>query len=410
MAVQPNIALQGQGLNVLGAIQGGQEVAEGIKTQGIREAMLNQQQANTVLESQLLNRRITQADQQIAEAKQQNTAAQNLVMNQLFKELKSSPISQRAGIAARAVPTLKGFGVDENVIGQMDVSDSGLDEAIAATNAFMSQSQGGKSFGATTTIQKDDGSYVRLTEVRDSGTGTVELVETPIQGELVTSAGETTGERIDRELTVAEAKADIKTDQAVAQEEAIREAKLTTAQALTDIATKAKRNEAFSAKEIARIDDAIEKGMAAASSLPDIDRGLELLQTVKTGGLTANAKAITDFFGTTSGDVGELNNILAENVLAGLSAFTGAISEGERAFIEKMNTSLTQGTGFNIAQLNRLRSIYKREVDNGMKAAEIADDGFAIKIFEDAIKADPSGFAGSVAEKAQSNIDFVNGL
>ena len=141
MAVRPDIAFQTQSINPVAALDGGQVAAERLKTQGIREAMLNQQAANTVLESELLNRSVAQSDIQIENALAKQTQAQSLVLNKLLKQIKAAPVSQRAGIAARSIPALEGFGIGAEQIGQLDVSDQGLDEAIASTNAFITQSE-----------------------------------------------------------------------------------------------------------------------------------------------------------------------------------------------------------------------------------------------------------------------------
>lgn len=141
MAVRPEIAQQTQGVNVLSALQGGQQVAEQIKTQGIREAMLNQQLGASVLENQLLQQRQQAQNLQIQQARAQQTEAQSLVLNQLFKELRAAPPEQRAGIAARATPSLQGFGIGPDVIGQLGVSDDELEKGIAATSAFTQQRQ-----------------------------------------------------------------------------------------------------------------------------------------------------------------------------------------------------------------------------------------------------------------------------
>jgi hypothetical protein len=134
--------------------------------------------------------------------------------------------------------------------------------------------------------------------------------------------------------------------------------------------------------EATRIDDYISRGLNAVDRLPKVRRGIELLKKVKTGGIAAKEKVVTDFFGTTSGDVAELSNILAENVLAGLSAFSGAISEGEREFIREMETGIIQGTEFNTRQLSRMENMLSREVDRAIKAAESTGDQFALDMLK----------------------------
>ena len=395
MATDARIALSGQPINMQAALTGAINQSDAINTRGVRERLLNQQaQAGAM----------------------KNAQTQGAYMNQLATGLLNKPLDERAAIVAQQLPFLSQMGINPQEVIGANLSNEGLNRVIAQTKPFIDLATGTQTFqkGASVRYVDEQGNTQVGTSVFDPKTGTVRIESAQLPGQFVSDLGQTVEEKAETEVSTAteraEAVGNVEIEQAVEEIEAVREAELTTAQALSDISSQAKRDEAFSGKQIARLDSAIETGLAAVSQLPDINRGLELLKTVSTGGLDARAKEITDFFGTTSGDVGELNNILASNVLAGLSAFTGAISEGERAFIEKMNTSLSQGTGFNIAQLNRLRNIYKREVDNGLKAATISNDDFAVSIFKDAIKADPTGFAGDVAEKAQSNLDFVNGL
>lgn len=402
MALDPRIALTGQGTDVMSAISGGLNVGDRIRNMGVRDAILRQQQ---------------QMGQMTIEQTQQQQALKGMqTFGNALKGIRNVPLADRAKLIAQQLPMLESIGVGQERLSQLDLSDAGLDNTLLQLQPFMAQQANAAKFqfGASNVIKGEDGKLYSITQRRNPNTGEVQGIQVPIDGELVSNIGETAEERKAREVETAgekqEVVGNIQTEQAVEEIEAVREAELTTAQALQEIATRAKQQEALTANQVARLDKAIETGLSAVSSMPDINRGLELLREIETGGMTAKAKAVTDFFGTTSGDVGELNNILARNVLAGLSAFTGAISEGEREFIERMDTSLSQGTGFNIAQLNTLRNIYQREIKNGLSAAEIAGDEFAIGIFNDSMKADATGFAGQVEQINQQNIDFVNNL
>ena len=423
MAIDARLALAGQGANIPAAVASGLANSNTLRTQGVRERLLNQQaQAGAM----------------------QNAQTQGAYMNQLATGLLNKPLDERAAIVAQQLPFLSQMGINpQDVIGA-NLSNEGLNRVIAQTNPFVNQGTSSptsamQNFDFFQGVVDDPNSspeQVRAAKIElgtEANEGRSQVQPTGVPGvvqifnpndetlsnpmkagadgklvELTRQEMLETGlaERVQEVDAVGEAETQVLAD----REEELRAGKLTTAQALAEIELSKKRNEALTADQVNRLDSAIETGIGAVNALPDINRGLELLKTVKTGGLDAKAKQVTDFFGTTSGDVGELNNILAENVLQGLSAFTGAISDAEREFIEKMNTGLAQGRGFNIAQLNRMRNIYQREVDKGLQAAKIANDEFAVGIFEDAIKADPTGFAGDVAEKAQSNLDFVNGL
>lgn len=158
-------------------------------------------------------------------------------------------------------------------------------------------------------------------------------------------------------------------------------AKIQTERGLNSILAARKRGSRLADDEAAALSGFIDEGIAAFDQKVNVERGLELLKEVNTGGLTARSKAVTDFFGTTSGDIGELNNILAQNVLEGLSAFTGAISEGERAFIERMQTGISQGTEVNRRQMERLSKMLDRKVGRAKDAAKATGNEFALNIF-----------------------------
>ncbi len=113
----------------------------------------------------------------------------------------------------------------------------------------------------------------------------------------------------------------------------------------------------------AREDKWINAGFAAAESLPDIKRSIELLDKVATNGFQASIMDAQNYLGREIGDKGELHALLAQNVLDGLSAFTGAISEGERTFIERMAASIGKGNDINQRQLRRLMRIAENAVD-----------------------------------------------
>jgi len=163
--------------------------------------------------------------------------------------------------------------------------------------------------------------------------------------------------------------------------------KIVTERSLNSVLAARKKGEAIAANEADMLNNYIDEGLNAVDALPNVQRGLELLKTVKTGGMTAKSKAVTDFFGTTSGDVAELNNILAEQVLAGLSAFTGAISEGEREFIAKMETNLSQGTAFNIRQLQKMEYFLNKKVKMAIEAAKVTGNELALNILNEGGKA-----------------------
>lgn len=180
--------------------------------------------------------------------------------------------------------------------------------------------------------------------------------------------------------------------------------KVKTERSLNAILADRKKGVTLAGDEATRLSGFISEGIAALDSLPKLERGLELLKSVKTGGIAAKSKAVSDFFGTTSGDIGELNNILAQKVLDGLSAFTGAISEGERAFIEKMETGLRSGTAVNVRLLNQGKRLLERKITRARSAAVVAEDDFSLDLFDNPNRLSLSPQSGKQDQSQQRNV------
>ena len=100
----------------------------------------------------------------------------------------------------------------------------------------------------------------------------------------------------------------------------------------------------------------------AVDNLPKIEvaignaeRSLELLQEIKTGGFTtAIVRSAQQFLGTEPKDQAEFNLLAGKTVLDNLSKFEGAISEGERMYLERLYQSLERSGGANQAILENL--------------------------------------------------------
>lgn len=93
----------------------------------------------------------------------------------------------------------------------------------------------------------------------------------------------------------------------------------------------------------------------AVDSLPQIEstiysteQSLELLDQIRTGGFsTAIVRASQKFLGVETKTEAEFNLEAGKQVLAGLNSFEGAISEGERNYLESLYQDLTRSKGAN---------------------------------------------------------------
>jgi len=106
----------------------------------------------------------------------------------------------------------------------------------------------------------------------------------------------------------------------------------------------------------------------AVDSLPQIERtinsteqSLEVLETIRTGGWsTAAVRAASEFLGVTPKSEAEFNLMAGQQVLDGLNAFEGAISEGERNYLESLYQDLTRSKGANKGILMLMLDTAKR--------------------------------------------------
>lgn len=121
MATDARIALMGQPINMQQALTTSIGQAEQLRTRGVREQILQQQQQ--------------QAAMDIA-------SKQGQYLNQLASGLMSKPLDQRAAIVAQQLPFLQQLGINPaQVLGQ-DLTNQGLQSVIMQTQPFM-QAQAG---------------------------------------------------------------------------------------------------------------------------------------------------------------------------------------------------------------------------------------------------------------------------
>ena len=389
MAVRPDIALQTQAIDTTAALVGGQSAAEQIKTQGIREAMLNQQAANSVLEGALLQQRQQSNELAIQDAQAKQTQAQALILNQLFKTLQQTPEAQRAGVAARALPQLQGFGIGSDVVGQIDVSDKGLEEGIAATSAFTKSSAAANtsavqnfqyfnSILADPNATEDQKRAARIALGTEASAGRAQVKEVspgvyqtfdpnsnafgnpfkygPNGEQLPLTRSEQQGLRLGEDVNAIQTKGEATTAVEVDKQRKLNELALDKELAETDMKDLNVRRKTF-----------ISQGVAAKDSIPNIERMIELNNRIVTGGATALTKAVTDFMGMTSADIGEFNRRSSELVLGTIRQLGANPTEGERSFLEKIQPSVGQSNEVNAAILADLKVIAQRQSDRAKK-------------------------------------------
>lgn len=119
-------------------------------------------------------------------------------------------------------------------------------------------------------------------------------------------------------------------------------------------------------QQIERQGETIGKGLRQAGAIGGIDRALELLDVVGTGGYASAKKYVTDFLGTTPADEAEFAYLTGKNVLGQLKDTFGAQFTNEEAKrLERLEAGLGRSVEAN-------RAILKRAKETAVSAAKRA--------------------------------------
>jgi hypothetical protein len=120
----------------------------------------------------------------------------------------------------------------------------------------------------------------------------------------------------------------------------------------------------------------ITQGLAAAQSVPTLRRSLELLDSVKTGGLAAAQLKAKQVFGIEGADEAELSTNLGRNVLGQLKeTFGSAFTEGEGDRLIKLEAGLGKSAAGNKRIVTQLLKMAELKVRQGKaRANSIGDD------------------------------------
>src|SRR5690606_2660551 len=105
----------------------------------------------------------------------------------------------------------------------------------------------------------------------------------------------------------------------------------------------------------------VDEGLSAADSLPVVNRALELLDTVQTGGIHAAQLAATRLLGVTGADETELSNDLGKAVLSQLRATFGAqFTEREGARLAEIEADYGKSTEGNRRLMEQTKKLVER--------------------------------------------------
>lgn len=110
-------------------------------------------------------------------------------------------------------------------------------------------------------------------------------------------------------------------------------------------------------------------------TLVDTDRSLELLTEINTGGWSTEVvRSIQETLGVTPENESEFNLLAGKTVLDNLANFTGAISEGERMYLERLYQDLKKSGGANRAILLQMQRTFKDSLADAKLRANSASE------------------------------------
>lgn len=115
--------------------------------------------------------------------------------------------------------------------------------------------------------------------------------------------------------------------------------------------------------------DAVAQLPRLKNTAENLQAALDLLESgeVQTGGFPRRiARGLTDFMGTTPKNIGEFETRLGNEVLARLEAFTGAISNEERKYLEKLVGDYFASGESNIGRLRTILRETNRIIQNSI--------------------------------------------
>jgi hypothetical protein len=282
-----------------------------------------------------------------------------------MQALKGVPEEQRGSAVSRIAPIADGLGVDMTeftVPGNL--TDASLDEGLKITGQFI-QSGGDRRVFAPVAME---GGGLGLPFEQGGQAGVIPLKgtvrETPEQERIAD---------LEAALKKAKAQADIKVG---------------TEEGLVDVAADKALKTSLAKASAEEINTQMSAATDAIAGAPQIKRAIELLKTVKTGGIQSAALGAKQFFGVDTAEEGELNSLLGEAVLGDLKrTFGAAFTKEEVNKLTRIRANFGRSSEANIRLLEQALDITEASINRGLKAAVKAGDSDKAKEFIDGLNA-----------------------
>lgn len=135
-----------------------------------------------------------------------------------------------------------------------------------------------------------------------------------------------------------------------------------------------------------RIDEMVATGQRQVAVIGGMNRAIDLLDKVSTGGYAAMQKSVTDFFGVTPADEAEFAYLTGKTVLGQLKDTFGAQFTNEEAKrLERLEAGIGRSVEANMAILNRARESAVKAALRGYRAAVRQGDEFTAQEIQQAL-------------------------
>lgn len=162
------------------------------------------------------------------------------------------------------------------------------------------------------------------------------------------------------------------------------------------IAGTVKESETTAKGNVTRAQDFINRGVAAAEALPSVNRGIQLLEMVETGGFDRAAIAAKQALGIESADEGELTYNLGKSVLSQLrETFGAAFTQEEGKRLADLEAGLSRSPATNKRILAQVKEIMTAKAKRGRQAAVDQGDDFTANDIDRFMSLDLSPKGGS---------------
>ena len=263
------------------------------------------------------------------------------------------------------------MGIDDGVPDYL--SDEALRSKAVALQSiaqrFQAQKPNKLQFGSQQTFKDEQGNLFLGTLQNDPSTGESTPNIVPLPGSPETPVGKLSGANNAFTETATE-----KTDRVLLEE-----------QGKADISVEAQIDKLRGEEKEARISDVINNGIAASDVIPTYKRMTELLDVVSTGGIQEALQRSKQIFGQEAADLGELDVLFKEAVLANIKKMGANPTEGERKFLLESSGSIGQNTAVLKRIVSRRMRSAEKDVDLARKFAGKRDDVDAIEIIDSAL-------------------------